>query len=162
MDRHGVSNGAESTDQSGGPDAAGDEPLTRVTAAVLERDSQILIAKRRQGARLGGLWEFPGGKIEDGEDPKDCLARELHEELGITSEIGELLVSHVHHYPHISIELLSYRATHVAGELELRDHDEVRWVWPEEMGAYEFAPADLPTVAFLQEACSRQKAASSG
>ncbi|MBI5439838.1 MAG: NUDIX domain-containing protein [Deltaproteobacteria bacterium] len=54
-----------------------------------------MIAKRRQGARLGGLWEFPGGKIEDGEDPRDCLARELHEEFGIVAEIGEFLVSHV-------------------------------------------------------------------
>jgi 8-oxo-dGTP diphosphatase len=90
------------------------------------------------------------------------LARELHEEFGITAEVGAFLVSHVHHYPHLSIELLSYRATHVAGEFELRDHDEVRWVRPEEMGAYEFAPADLPTVEFLQAACSQQKAAQGG
>ncbi|MDW7712496.1 MAG: (deoxy)nucleoside triphosphate pyrophosphohydrolase [Deferrisomatales bacterium] len=136
--------------------------MVRVTAAVIDRGGQILIAKRRQDARLGGLWEFPGGKIEDGEDARDCLARELHEELGIAAEIGEFLVSHVHHYPHLSIELLSYRAVHVAGEFELRDHDEVQWVRPEEMGAYEFAPADLPTVAFLQAACFQQKAAQGG
>ncbi len=128
----------------------------------MERAGRILIAKRREHHRLAGLWEFPGGKIEDGEDPRDCLARELHEEFGIGAEIGEFLVSHVHHYPHLSIELLSYRAVHVAGEFELRDHDEVRWVRPEEMGAYEFAPADLPTVAFLQETSSQQKAAQGG
>ena len=126
--------------------------MVRVTAAVIERGGQVLIAKRCQGDRLAGLWEFPGGKIEAGEDPLDCLARELHEEFGITAAIGELLVSHVHHYPHIAIELLSYRATHLAGDFELRDHDEVRWVAPEEMGEYDFAPADLPTVAFLQAA----------
>lgn len=124
--------------------------MVRVTAAVIERGGQILIAKRHPGARLGGLWEFPGGKIEDGENPRDCLARELYEEFGIGAEIGEFLLSHVHHYPHLSIELLSYRAVHVAGEFELRDHDEVRWVQPEEMAAYEFSPADLPTVSFLQ------------
>ena len=136
--------------------------MVQVTAAVIESDGQILIAKRREGDRLAGLWEFPGGKIEEGEDPLHCLARELHEEFGITAAIGELLVSHVHHYPHLSIELLSYRAAHVAGEFELRDHDEVRWVRPDEMGAYEFAPADLPTVAFLQAAYSRPKAAPGG
>jgi mutator protein MutT len=113
----------------------------------------------RERDRLGGLWEFPGGKIEDGEDPRACLARELHEEFGITAEIGEFLVSNVHHYPHIAIELLSYRATHVAGAFELRDHDEIRWVSPEEMGEYAFAPADLPTVAFLQAGWSARDGA---
>lgn len=136
--------------------------MVRVTAAVMERGGRILIAKRRQGARQGGLWEFPGGKIEDGEDPRDCLARELYEEFGIAAEIGALLVSHVHHYPHLSIELLSYRVVHVAGAFELRDHDEVQWVRPQEMGAYPFAPADLPTVAFLQAADCRPRAAQTG
>ncbi|MHB8762754.1 MAG: (deoxy)nucleoside triphosphate pyrophosphohydrolase [Deferrisomatales bacterium] len=128
--------------------------MVRVTAAVIESSGQILIAKRRKGARLGGLWELPGGKIGDAEDARDCLARELHEALGIAAEIGEFLLSHVHHYAHLSIEFLSYRAVHVAGEFELRDHDEVRWVRPAEMGEYDFAPADLPTVAFLQSACA--------
>ena len=133
--------------------------MVRVTAAVIECGGHILIARRHPGARLGGLWEFPGGKIEDGEDPRDCLARELHEEFGIGAEIGEFLLSHVHHYPHLSIELLSYRAVHVAGEFELRDHDEVRWVQPADLAAYEFAPADLPTVAFLRAMRPRHKAA---
>jgi len=136
--------------------------MVRVTAAVIECGGQVLIAKRRQGARLGGLWEFPGGKVEDGEDPRDCLARELYEEFGIGAEIGEFLLSHVHHYPHLSIVLLSYRAVHVAGEFELRDHDEVRWVQPEEMAGYGFAPADLPTVALLQAACSQREAGRGG
>lgn len=126
------------------------EHMIRVTAAVIERDGRILIAKRPAGDRLAGLWEFPGGKIEEGEDPRVCLARELHEEFGITAEIGEFLVSHVHRYPHVEIELLSYRARHVAGDFDLRDHDEVRWVLPEEMDEYSFAPADLPTVELLQ------------
>ncbi|MHB8764301.1 MAG: (deoxy)nucleoside triphosphate pyrophosphohydrolase [Deferrisomatales bacterium] len=128
--------------------------MVRVTAAVIERGGQILIAKRRPGDRMAGCWEFPGGKVEPGEDPRDCLVRELHEEFGVTAAVGELLVSHVHHYPHVAIELLSYRATHLAGAFELRDHDELRWVSPEAMDELPFAPADLPTVAFLQQGCS--------
>ena len=76
--------------------------VVRATAAVPDRGRRILIAKRRQGAPLGGLWELLGGKIEEGEEAR---------------------------------EFLRYRAVHVAGEFELRDHDEVRWVRPEELGA---------------------------
>jgi 8-oxo-dGTP diphosphatase len=130
--------------------------VLRVTAAVLESAGRVLIAKRPQGDRLAGHWEFPGGKIEDGEEPRVCLARELYEEFGITAEIGELLVSHVHLYPHVEIELLSYRASHLSGDFELRDHDEVRWVLPEELAQYPFAPADLPTVRLLREQAPRR------
>jgi 8-oxo-dGTP diphosphatase len=125
--------------------------MVRVTAAVLEKAGKILIAKRRDDDHLAGLWEFPGGKIEYGEDPRDCLARELHEEFGITAQIGDFLVSHVHRYPHVEIELLSYSAAHVAGEFELRAHDEVRWVSPDEFDDHSFAPADLPTVWIVKQ-----------
>lgn len=124
--------------------------MIRVTAAVLEHDGLVLIARRPEGDRLGGLWEFPGGKIEPGEDPRACLARELHEEFGITAEVGAFLVAHTHRYPHVEIELLSYRAVHVAGAFELRDHDELLWVAPHELVDYEFAPADLPTVRVVE------------
>lgn len=124
--------------------------MIRVTAAVIERDSTILIAKRRQDHPLGGLWEFPGGKIEDGEDPRACLARELQEEFGIEAAITDHLMTHVHNYPQATIELQSYRALHISGTFELRDHDEIRWVSPLEMLEYEFAPADIPTVHLLQ------------
>ena len=65
--------------------------VCKVTAAVIEKDGRILIAKRRIGDRHGGRWEFPGGKIDSGETPEECLKRELREELGIEAEIGELL-----------------------------------------------------------------------
>ncbi|MBI5446341.1 MAG: (deoxy)nucleoside triphosphate pyrophosphohydrolase [Deltaproteobacteria bacterium] len=125
--------------------------MVRVTAAVLESGGRILIAKRPVGDPLAGYWEFPGGKIEEGEDPRVCLARELREELGVTAEIGDFLVHHVHRYPHVTIELLSYRATVQLGDIEVRDHEEVRWVLPEEFAEYSFAPADLATVRWLQE-----------
>ena len=125
--------------------------MITVTAAVIEKNGKILIAKRKAGMRLGGLWEFPGGKQEDDENPKECLRRELHEEFGINAEIGELLVSHIHEYPHGTIKLLSYRALHLEGYFDLIDHEEVAWIEPKEFVKYEFAPADLPTIKFISD-----------
>ena len=125
--------------------------LIIVTAAVIEKNGKILIARRKAGSRLGGLWEFPGGKQEADENPKECLRRELHEEFGIDTEIGEFLISHIHEYPHGTIKLLSYRVHHLEGKFDLRDHEEVAWVEPKEFGRYEFAPADLPTIKFISD-----------
>lgn len=122
----------------------------RVTAAVLRRGEKILIAQRATGA-LAGLWEFPGGKLEAGESPEVCLARELFEELGVHARIGEALTATVHHYPQISIELLVYRAEIVEGEPQAREHAAVAWVTIDELASYELAPADLPAVAKLRE-----------
>ena len=120
-----------------------------VTAAVIEKNGKILIARRKAALRLGGLWEFPGGKLEPEENPEECLRRELREEFGIDVEVGEFLVSHIHEYPHGTINLRSYRVHHLDGIFDLRDHDEVQWVEPKEFRKYEFAPADLPTIKFL-------------
>ena len=125
--------------------------MVTITAAVIEKNGRILIAKRKAGMRLGGLWEFPGGKMEPGENPRECLRRELQEELGIEAEIGDLLVSHIHEYPHGTILLLSYRARHLNGDFDLRDHDEVAWVEPNEFGRFDIAPADLPTIQYLTD-----------
>ncbi|SVD35025.1 uncharacterized protein METZ01_LOCUS387879, partial [marine metagenome] len=83
--------------------------IIRVTAAILEKNRKILIAKRKTGDELfAGLWEFPGGKVEKGETPKECMARELREELDIDVEVGELITSNKHKYPHGIFELLAY------------------------------------------------------
>ena len=131
--------------------------MITVTAAVIEKNGKILIARRKAGSRLGGLWEFPGGKLEPKENPKECLRRELHEEFGIDTEIGEFLVSHIHEYTHGTIKLLSYRAHHLEGNFDLRDHEEVSWVEPKEFGKYEFAPADLPTINFILDQYRREE-----
>jgi len=127
-----------------------DKPVV-VTAAVIERDGRFLIARRGPGQALAGFWEFPGGKLEPGEDSQVCLQRELMEEFGVEVRVGELLTTTVHRYDHITIELQSFRSELVRGELRPRDHDEIKWVRPEEMGQYELAPADLPTVSLLQK-----------
>jgi 8-oxo-dGTP diphosphatase len=124
----------------------------RVTAAVLVKEGRVLIARRSPGRARGGSWELPGGKIENGESPEACLARELREELGIEAKIGECLGSHCHAYPEIEIELMAYWATHLSGEIVLRDHDAVRWVTPAELYRYPLAPADLPFVEVIRKA----------
>lgn len=117
-----------------------------VTAAVLLREGRVLLARRPPGDRLAGYWEFPGGKIESGESPEDCLARELREEFGIEARVGDFLARSLHRYPEREVELLAYRVEHLSGEFELRDHDAVRWVLPEEIVPAELAPADRPLV----------------
>ena len=118
-----------------------DAPLV-VIAAVIEKDGRILIARRKQGWRFAGKWEFPGGKIEPGETPEECLQRELREELDIDAEIGKFFCSSTYHYPHATVQLLVYRAYHVAGEFALHDHQEIRWVLPAELAQYDFPEAD--------------------
>ena len=124
--------------------------IIRVTAAILEKDGKILIAKRETGDELfAGLWEFPGGKVEEGETPEECMARELKEELDIEVEVGELITSNKHKYPHGIFELLAYRVKHISGKIILNDHDEIKWVTINEMSNFEFPPADIPIINYL-------------
>jgi 8-oxo-dGTP diphosphatase len=113
-----------------------------VTAAVIERDGKVLIAKRKKGWRFAGKWEFPGGKIEPNETPEECLHRELREELDIETKIGDFFCSSTYAYPHATVQLLVYRAFHVSGEYTLHDHQEIRWVLPEDLRRYDFPEAD--------------------
>jgi 8-oxo-dGTP diphosphatase len=128
-----------------------------VTAAIIEKDGRILIAKRKSGWRHAGKWEFPGGKIEPNETPEECLRRELFEELNIDAEVAELYCDITHAYGYATIQLLVYRARHVSGEYTLADHDEMRWVLPAELQQYEFPEADTPVVAKLAGAASRKE-----
>ncbi|MBI4424327.1 MAG: (deoxy)nucleoside triphosphate pyrophosphohydrolase [Elusimicrobia bacterium] len=117
--------------------------MIRATAAVLERDGKILLARRRPGGPLSGLWEFPGGKIEPGEAPADCLKRELLEELGLDAEIGATIATTLHRYPGGEVELTALEARCASGEPELRDHEEFAWVEPSRLLEYSLAPADV-------------------
>ncbi len=123
-----------------------------VTAAILEKEGKILIARRKKGLHLAGKWEFPGGKIEDGETPEECLKRELREEFEIDTEIGEYICESVHDYGKHHIKLLVYRANHVSGEFHLNSHEEMQWVSLSEMKRFEFAEADKPIAKHLEGA----------
>jgi len=124
--------------------------VIRVTAAIIVREAKVFIARRRPEARLGGKWEFPGGKIEPGETPEACLRRELQEEFDIRARIGPALGRHVHHYDFGTIELAAFRVERFDGTIRLNDHAEACWVTAAELAAFDFAPADLPFVAMIQ------------
>ncbi|MCM8790418.1 MAG: 8-oxo-dGTP diphosphatase MutT [Candidatus Omnitrophica bacterium] len=125
--------------------------LLKVTAAVIEKDGRLLIARRKKTDRLGGKWEFPGGKIRPGETPEQCLKRELKEEFGIEAEVGEFLCSSRFTYLCVPLELFVYKAQHICGDFVPTDHDEIRWVLPTELSAYDFAKADMMVVEKLKK-----------
>lgn len=121
----------------------------KVTAAILAKDGRIIIAQRKSSDHLSGKWEFPGGKVEPGETPEVCLARELKEEFDIDVAIGEFLGSNVHHYDHVSIELMACRASWVGGAIRMNGHKAYRWVSVGQLAEFDFAPADIPFVEML-------------
>jgi 8-oxo-dGTP diphosphatase len=120
-----------------------------VAAAIIRKDNKILIAKRKR-ALMGSPWEFPGGKVEKNETFQECLKRELHEELGIEVEVEEFLCSYKHIFNCKSaINLYAYEVTHISGDFQLRDHEEIRWVTVGELEQYNFPDADRMIVRLL-------------
>ena len=115
-----------------------------VTAAIIRSGEKLLIARRKIGQKLEGYWEFPGGKIEEGESPQECLIRELFEEFGISTLVGEVLTESEYHYDHGAIKLLALDVTEVNGELVLTVHDSIEWVTADTILDYKLAPADIP------------------
>ncbi len=117
--------------------------MIAVAAAVLEnREGRILIARRKAETFLGGYWEFPGGKIEPGESPAACAERELHEEMQVRIEAGDIIAETVYDYGSKVVHLIAVRAILLDGHFKLHDHDEIRWVTLHEMDDFLFAPAD--------------------
>ena len=127
--------------QSGVTDTAASQ-LIEVAAGLVFHRGRLLLAQRRTGDHLGGLWEFPGGKREAGETFPDCLRRELREELGVEVEVGERVESIRHDYPERRVHLEFFRCTLRAGEPRALGCQALVWVTQEELGAYAFPAAD--------------------
>lgn len=120
-----------------------------VTAAVIEKDGKVLIAKRKK-AFMGYLWEFPGGKKKKRETLKECLVREIREELGIEIEVGDFICSVKHALNcQTAIELHAFKAIPKTDTFQLKDHDEIRWVKIEDLHTYNFFEADRVIVKAL-------------
>jgi len=121
--------------------------MKRVVAALIWRDNSILICQRTRHQTMPLKWEFPGGKIEEGEQPRDALRRELEEELGIDAVIGNEVSRFRHEYPSgNSVELRFYDVREFSGELENRIFRDIRWENPSKLPAYDFLEADLTLV----------------
>ena len=124
--------------------------MKQVTAAILIKDKKVLIAKRKADDRQANKWEFPGGTVEQNETPEACLMREIREEFGINVSVGRFFGESVYHYDHGSIKLLAYWTQWESGKITLKDHAGYRWVSPEQLSEYDFAPADIPFVEKLR------------
>ena len=129
-----------------------DRTLRVVVAAVVERDDgRILLARRLPEAHLGGLWEFPGGAIEDGETPAEALARELIEEIGVRVAVGEPITFAFHRDESRDVVLLFCAARIVSGEPRGLQGQEVRWFSRGELAGLATPPADAVLVRRLAD-----------
>ena len=131
-----------------------DLPLLLVSAAALiDADDRVLLARRPEGKFMGGLWEFPGGKLGDGETPETALIRELAEELGVGTHASCLapigFASHAYDDFHLVMPLFVCRVWQ--GAPTAREGQELAWVRPQELRNYPMPPADVPLVAQLQD-----------
>ncbi len=121
--------------------------------ALIDSDGRILVAERPQGKSMAGLWEFPGGKVEDGERPEDTVIREMHEELGIT--IREACLSPFifasHAYPDFHLLMPLYLCRRWEGIVTPRESQKVKWVMPRDLRTLAMPPADVPLIALLAD-----------
>ena len=127
-----------------------DVPHYTVTAAVLRRDGKVLLAKRPSKGLLGGLWEFPGGKVEKGEGLEACLAREIQEELGTEIRVGEPFGVYQHAYTHFRITLHAFLCGLTGGEPRPVEAAELAWVLPSDLGNYPMGKVDRLIARRLQ------------
>jgi 8-oxo-dGTP diphosphatase len=126
--------------------------MKRVVAALIFQEDKILVCQRTRHQTMPLKWEFPGGKIEEGEQPRDALHRELDEELGIDAKIGQEVSRIVHEYPGGgSVELRFFRVTEYKGIIENKIFRDVRWSLRSELSQYDFLEADLTLVRDLAD-----------
>ena len=124
--------------------------MKRVVAALILKNGKVLVCQRTRHQSMPLKWEFPGGKIEDGEQPRDALRRELEEELGIDAHIGEEVARIRHDYKNGgAVELRFYVVNEYSGEMENRIFRDVRWATWSELPSYDFLEADLELVKDL-------------
>jgi 8-oxo-dGTP diphosphatase len=130
-----------------------------VVAAVIERDGKILACQRRKGGRHELKWEFPGGKLEAGENPPEALKRELREELGIAAVIGPEIARYQFAYPHKTpIELIFFRVTEFEGEIRNHVFEDLQWCPAPELPKLDFLEGDISFVNLLARKATRRTA----
>ncbi len=122
----------------------------RVVAAVIRKDDKIFATQRGYGEFKDG-WEFPGGKIEDGETPEQALAREIKEELDTEIQVGKLIDTIEYDYPKFHLSMDCFWCEIMQGGLELKEHEAARWLSKEELYSVDWLPADVGVVERVEE-----------
>lgn len=120
--------------------------VVNVACAIILHKGKVLVAQRGEQMSLPLKWEFPGGKLKDGESAESCIVREIHEELEIEIEVVERLNDSMFHYETISVNLIPFISKYIGGELRLIEHKEVKWLSSTELLALDWAPADIPVL----------------
>lgn len=123
--------------------------MKTVTAAIIRDGARILLTRRKPGQKLEGYWEFPGGKLEEGESLQTCVEREIQEELNWKIKAGEVVATSYYTYEHGSIKLVAIEAVIVSGDPIPTVHDKIEWVPVSRLLKYKLAPADIPIAEAL-------------
>lgn len=127
-----------------------EKKATEVVAALIWDGDRFLICQRPAHKARGLLWEFVGGKVESGETKEQALVRECQEELAVVISVGEVFMEVDHDYPDLYVHLTLFNAAIVEGTSQLLEHNNIRWITPEQILQYEFCPADEEILRRLQ------------
>jgi A/G-specific adenine glycosylase len=129
-----------------------DVPRARIAVGVVSHGGRVLITRRPESGMLGGLWEFPGGKVKRGETPADACRRELREEVGLRVEVKERIARVSHSYSHLTVDIEVFRCRYRGGAVVLDGPTDHRWVTLEETGHYAFPKANHKFMPVLRDA----------
>lgn len=124
--------------------------IVRVVAAVIRKNDKIFATQRGYGDLKGG-WEFPGGKIEEGETPEQALEREIREELDTEVRVGELIDTIEFDYPNFHLSMDCFWCEILRGDLELKEHEAAKWLTKEKLYSVEWLPADVGLIEKIKE-----------
>lgn len=122
--------------------------MIEVVAGIIYKEDKFLIAQRNLKKSQGGFWEFPGGKLEQGETYEEALKREIKEEFDADIEVKEYVGENVHHYPEKDIKLIFYKAELLSTTIKLLEHEDFRWITKEDKDKFEFSGADKAVFEF--------------
>lgn len=122
----------------------------QIGVAAIVREGKILIDRRREEGDMGGLWEFPGGKIEVGETIEECIKREIKEELDVEIAVGDRLTTITHAYENFNVTLYVHICHHLRGEPQPLECEEIHWVEPDSLNRYQFPVANIQIIKLLQ------------
>ena len=122
-----------------------------VVAAIIKKDDKFFCAQRADKGELARKWEFPGGKIEQGETHQEALAREIKEELDTEIKVNDFIVTVHHEYNSFILTMHCYKCNVISGSLNLSEHIDCKWLTLAEMKVYDFAEADIPVIDKLEE-----------
>lgn len=125
--------------------------ITDVVAALIWEEDRFMICQRPAHKARGLLWEFVGGKVESGESMEEALIRECREELDIELSVGDVFMQVIHEYPDLHVRLTLFNAAIREGEPKMLEHNDIRWITPAQIPAFDFCPADEEILERLME-----------